>query len=81
MKGRKTGAVCLFIGALLIAVFVIGLICSRNPGALVRPYRYDLAVEQFSAFCAAWWLPAGIVGIPLFLITLIVSLIRERKER
>ncbi len=81
MKGRKSGAIALFIGFLLIVVFVVGLLVDSNPNALKRPYYYNYAIEQFGAFCAGIWLPAGIIGIPLFLITLIVSLIRERKEK
>lgn len=81
MKGRKSGAVSIFIGALLIVVFIIGLALQRNPDALYRPYRYDLTLEHFAWFCSQIWLPAGIIGIPLFLVSLILSLIRERKDR
>ena len=80
MKGRKSGAVCIFVGLLLIVVFAIGLAVERNPSALIRDYRYDLALEMFGSFCAAVWLPAGIIGIPLFLVSLVISLIRERRE-
>jgi len=80
MKKKKSGAVCIFLGALLIAVFAVGLVARRDPGVFFRPYRYDFSLEQFVFFCREWWLPAGIIGIPLFLISLIVSLIRERKE-
>ncbi len=81
MKAKKSGTICIFLGALLIVIFGVGLVVDRNPGALIRPHRYDLSLEQFSAFCAQWWLPAGIIGIPLFLISLIRSLIQERKEK
>ena len=81
MRGKKSGAIGIFLGALLIVVFAVGLVLSRNPSAFIRPDRYDLTVEHFTAFCAEWWLPAGIIGIPLFLISLIVSLIREKKEK
>ena len=80
MKERKSSAVAIFIGLLLIVVFAVGLTVERDPGALTRRYRYDYALEQFGAFCAGIWLPAGIIGFPLFLISLIVSLIREKKE-
>ena len=80
MKSRKSGAVSIFIGLLLIVVFAVGLIQARNPAAFINPNRYDVALDQFIAFCSAIWLPAGIVGIPLFLVSLILSLIRERKE-
>ena len=81
MKARKSGAVAIFIGVLLIVVFAVGLIVQNNPSALISKYRYDFALEQFCAFCANWWLPAGIIGIPLFLISLITSLVRESKEK
>ena len=81
MKGRNSGAVMIFIGALLIVVFFVGMAVDKNPGALSRPYRYNLALDQFGWFCAQVWLPAGIIGFPLFLISLIVSLARERKNK
>ena len=81
MKARKSGAVAIFIGVLLIVVFAVGLTVQKNPSALISKYRYDFALEQFCAFCANWWLPAGIIGIPLFLISLITSLVRESKEK
>ena len=81
MKARKSGAVAIFIGVLLIVVFAVGLIVQKNPSALISKYRYDFALEQFCAFCTNWWLPAGIIGIPLFLISLITSLVRESKEK
>jgi len=81
MKARKSGAVAIFLGLLLIVVFAVGLVVERNPAALTQKYRYDFALEQFGGFCAAVWLPAGIIGIPLFLISLIRSLILEKKEK
>ena len=81
MKGRNSGAVLIFIGLLLIVIFAVGLTVDSNPTALRRQYVYNSALEWFGAFCAGIWLPAGIVGIPLFLVTLIVSLVRERKEK
>ena len=80
MKGRKAAAVFIFLGALLTFVFAFGLVVQRNPGALSRQYRYDLALEHFRAFCANYWLPAGIIGIPMFLVSLIVSLVREKHD-
>jgi hypothetical protein len=62
-------------------IFAVGLTVERNPGALKQRYRYDMALEMFGDFCAAVWLPAGIIGFPLFLVSLIISLIRERKEK
>ena len=81
MKGRKSGAVWIFIGLLLIVVFAVGLICEKNPSAFLRRYQYDYALERFCSFCVDWWLPAGIIGFPMFLISLIISLVRESKEK
>lgn len=81
MRNRKSGAVALFIGILLIVIFGVGLAVERDPGALMQRNSYNIALEQFGSFCARVWLPAGIIGIPLFLISLITSLIRERKEK
>lgn len=80
MKGRKSGAVFIFLGALLVFIFAVGLISEKNPEFLSRRHHYELAVEHFRAFCAYVWLPAGIIGIPMFLISLIISLIREKKD-
>ncbi len=80
MKGKKGCAVAIFVGLLLIAVFAVGLVCEKNPGAFQRKYHYDYALEQFCAFCARWWLPAGIIGIPTFLVSLLISLRRESRE-
>ena len=71
----------MFIGLLLIVIFAVGLAVERNPAALSQRYRYDMALEQFGAFCAGIWLPAGLIGFPLFLVSLIISLIREKKEK
>ena len=81
MKAQKSGAVCIFVGALLIVIFAVGLIAARDPGAFQLNHRYDYSLEQFVSFCAAIWLPAGITGFPLFLISLIISLIREGKSK
>lgn len=78
---RNASAVWMFLGGLLIVIFAVGLAVSENPTALTRQYRYDRALELFGIFCASVWLPAGIIGIPMFLISLIVSLVRERKEK
>ena len=80
MKRSKSGAVAIFIGLLLIIIFAVGLICEKNPSAFLRKYQYDYALEHFCSFCVNWWLPAGIIGFPMFLISLIISLIRESKE-
>ena len=79
MKSRKTGAVSLFLGLLLIVIFGVGLTVDQNPATLVQPKKYDHALLQFGTFCSAIWLPAGIIGIPLFLFSLIKSLIQEHR--
>ena len=81
MKAKKSSTVTIFIGAVLIAIFVIGLICQKNPNALQAPRRHDYALEQISRFCVDWWIPAGIIGFPTFLISLIISLVRESREK
>ena len=81
MRGRNSGAVAILIGALLIVIFAVGLAVDGNPNALTQKYRYDFSIEQFGVFCSKVWLPAGIIGIPLFLISLIVNLIREKKDK
>ena len=80
MNEKKSGAVSIFIGLLLIVIFGVGLAVDNNPTALIRPHSYDFALEQFGTFCASVWLPAGIIGIPLFLFSFIRSLIKERKH-
>ncbi|MBR5959406.1 MAG: hypothetical protein IKZ98_00285 [Clostridia bacterium] len=80
MKGKKSGAVSMFIGLLLIVIFGVGMTVERNPAALTQPHRYDHALEQFGSFCSSIWLPAGIIGIPLFLFSLIKSLIQEHRS-
>ena len=79
-RDRKTSTGLIFVGALLIVVFGVGLATSRNPGALLPSHRYDYTLEAFVRLCAEWWLPAGIIGIPMFLISLILSLYRESKQ-
>ncbi len=79
-RDRKSAAGLIFVGALLIVVFGVGLATSRNPGALLPRYRYDYALETFVRFCAEWWIPAGVIGFPMFLISLILSLVRESRE-
>lgn len=79
MKSRKSGAVSLFLGLLLIVIFGVGLTVDQNPATLVQPKKYDHALLQFGTFCSAIWLPAGIIGIPLFLFSLIKSLIQEHR--
>ena len=81
MKVKKGSAVLIFVGLLLIAVFVVGLVCEKNPGAFQRKYRYDFALDQFCAFCVRWWLPAGVIGLPTFLVSLLISLRRESREK
>ena len=80
-NGRKSDAVGVFLGALLTVVFAVGWICQKKPDAFLSPRRYDYALEAFCAFCRNWFLPAGIIGIPLLLISLLISLRRERRNR
>ena len=80
MNEKKSGAVSIFIGLLLIVIFGVGLAVTQNPYALMRPRSYDMALEMFGNFCASVWLPAGIIGIPLFLFSLIRSLILEKRQ-
>ena len=79
MRTRSTGAVAIFVGVLLIVIFIVGLIAQKTPDAFAQRNRYDYALEWFVAFCADWWLPAGIIGFPVFLFSLIRSLIQESK--
>ena len=81
MKEQKSSAVTMFIGLVLIVVFGVGLTVTKNPTALIQPRKYDAALEMFGSFCASVWLPAGIIGIPLFLFSLIRSLLQERKHK
>lgn len=80
MKGKNSGAVFIFLGALLTFCFGVGLAWTRNPGVLQRSATYSFVRNQFVAFCAYWWLPLGIIGIPMLVISLIVSLVREHKQ-
>ena len=79
-KDHKSATVLIFVGFLLIAVFAIGLTASRNPDLLRSRYRVDATWEGFLRICAEWWIPAGVIGIPMFLISLGISLWREGKE-
>ncbi len=80
-SARTTSAVAIFIGALLIVIFAIGLIASQRPDAFMKKNRYDFTLEQFVAFCKNWWPAAGIIGFPVFLVSLIRSLIMESREK
>ena len=81
MRAKKSCAVTIFVGALLVVIFAVGLIRSRNPVAFTQKYRYDYTLDQFLSFCENWWLPAGIIGIPTLIGSLVLSLIREAKEK
>ena len=70
----------MFLGILLLVIFGVGLTVDNNPTALMRTHSYDFALEQFGSFCSSVWLPAGIIGIPLFLFSFIRSLIQEKKQ-
>jgi len=81
MKQKNTAAVFIFLGLLLTVCFVVGLTYTQNPTIYLRLDRTDVALEQFAAFCGKWYVFLGIVGIPTLLISLIVSLIRESREK
>ncbi len=81
MKGRNSGAVFIFIGSLLTFCFGVGLAWMRNPGMITRSGGYSFARNQFMAFCGYWWLPMGAIGIPMLVISLIVCLVREHKNK
>ena len=80
MRSSKTVTIVMFIGILLILVFAAGLVLENNPGAFRAKYRYDFALEQFCGFCKRFWLPAGIIGIPTFLITMFISFRQEKRD-
>ena len=79
-KEHKSLTIFMFMGILLIVIFGIGLTVSRNPGAFHSRYRVDYALESFVAFCGRNWLPAGIIGIPMFLVSLFISLWQEGRR-
>ena len=80
-SARNTSAVAIFVGGLLIVIFAVGLISYGRPDTFFTNNRYDYAMIQFVNFCQSWWLPAGIIGIPVFLISLIRSLIQESRSK
>ena len=79
-KESKSSAVFIFVGLLLIVIFAVGAMLSRDPGLFRDRYHYDYALESFLRFCGNVWLPAGVIGIPMFLISMILSLRNERKR-
>ena len=80
MKDSKPVTVFIFVGLLLVIIFVVGLVCTKNPAAFQTKYRYDYTLDWFCSFCADWWLPAGIIGIPMMLISVIFSLRKGRNK-
>ena len=74
---HKGCTVFIFFGLMLIVFSVIGFTFSSNPDNYLRADRYDLAWEQFLHFCAGLRYPFGVVGIPMFLTALIVSLVKK----
>ena len=80
MKSRGTETFFIFLGALLTFCFFTGLVYARNPGMLYQRGIYDAAWEMFVGLCSKWYVELGIVGVPMLLITLIVSLVRGKKE-
>ena len=81
MSKNKSGAVSIFIGLLLIAVFIVGLVAMNNPAAFTRKNYYDQTLDFVVNLCRSIWLPAGIIGIPLFLVSLVRCLYLESKEK
>ena len=79
-RDRKSAAIFIFLGLLLIVIFAVGRIFSQDPSAFYNRYRVDRALDDFVYFCSQWWIPAGIIGIPMFLISFLLSLVREHKE-
>jgi hypothetical protein len=81
MRKNKSGAIGIFLGLLLTAAFTVGLIAVRDPAAFIRKDSYDYTLEFAVNLCKSIWLPAGVIGIPLFLVSLIRSLYLESKEK
>ena len=79
-KDSKSAAIWIFLGILLTAVFTVGFISSRDPTAFQSRYRVDATLDFVLNICRSIWLPAGIIGIPLFLVSLILDLRRESKR-
>ena len=80
-KSDTSGAATIFIGALLTVCFVIGLVYNNNPGAFIQSHRMDYTFEGFVGLCAKLFIPCGIIGIPMLVISLIVCLCKERRDR
>ncbi len=80
MKQRKSSTAFIFLGAVLTFCFVVGLMYEQNPETFVKMKEINVPREQFAAFCGSWYPILGLIGIPMFLISLILSLIREKKE-
>lgn len=81
MRKNKSGTIGIFLGLLLTAAFIVGLAAVRDPAAFIRKNHYDYTFEFAVNLCKSIWLPAGVIGIPLFLISLIRSLRLESKEK
>ncbi len=79
-SAKTTSTVAIFIGGLLIVIFGVGLTAVSRSDTFMQNHRYDFAMRQIIDVCKAIWLPAGIIGIPLFLFSLIRSLIQESRE-
>ena len=47
---------------------------------LFQRYSYDVSWEMFVSFCGKWYIVMGLIGIPMLLITLTVSLVRGKKD-
>ena len=71
----------IFLGALLTFFFAVGLASSRNPGLFLQEKRMDYVKEQFIMLCRSYWPLFGIIGIPMLLVSLVISLIKEKQQK
>ena len=80
MKDSKPVTVGILVGLLLTVISVVGFVCIRNPGAFRAENIHSYSVEQVCGFCMEVWLPAGIIGLPMLLVSMIVSMVRESRN-
>ncbi len=80
MKNQKSYAIFIFLGALLSVFFLVGLVFANNPDAFFDPRREDITLIHFTRFCYQYGFYCGIVGLPMFVISLILSLVQEKKD-
>lgn len=80
MRRASSGVGFIFVGALLTVCFAVGLSFNNDPSLYIQARNVNIAREQFASFCGSIWLPCGIIGIPMLLISLIVCLYRESRQ-